>query len=115
LSGAFQAFILKERLPRPMRWVQASLVGWVLGYLLVVVLVPPGLQAINGVVLGLVVGVLQWLVLRRELCWAGWWIVFCVMGWVTGLALLPGFLLTGTLAGLITGVALEILLRNPKR
>lgn len=114
-AGMFQAFILKERLPRPMRWVQASLVGWVLGYLLVVLLIPPEIKAINGVVFGLVAGTAQWLVLRRELHWAGWWIPFSVMGWVTGLALLPGFLLTGTLAGAITGLALEILFRNPKQ
>jgi len=113
--GAFQAFVLKGRIPRPLRWVQYSVIGWVLGYLLVVLGIPPGLEALNGFVLGLAVGVAQWLILRRELNWAGWWIPFSVMGWVTGLAILPGFMLTGTMAGLLTGLALEILLRNPKQ
>jgi hypothetical protein len=53
------------------------------------------------------------MVLRRELHWAGWWIIFSIMGWTTGLTLFPGLMLTGTLAGLLTGLALEILSRHP--
>jgi hypothetical protein len=39
---------------------------------------------LNGIVLGLTTGAAQWLILRRELNWAGWWIALSVMGWVTG-------------------------------
>ena len=109
----FQAIILKGHIARPLRWVQASLAGWGFGYLLVVLLVPPGLEALQGLLLGLAIGTAQWLVLRGALHWAAWWIPFSVMAWVTGLTLLPGFFLTGTIAGALTGLALEILLRNP--
>jgi hypothetical protein len=37
-----------------------------------------------------------------------------MMGWTTGLTLLPGFLLTGTMVGTLTGIALEVLARSPK-
>jgi hypothetical protein len=113
--GAFQAFILKGRIPQPLRWALASAVGWLLGYLLVILTIPPGYEALYGVGLGSAVGIAQWLVLRRVLHWTGWWIPFSIMGWVTGLVFLSGFLLTGTMVGVLTGVALEILLRNPKQ
>jgi hypothetical protein len=36
------------------------------------------------------------------------------MGWTTGLTLFPGVILSGMMAGNLTGLALEILLRQPK-
>jgi hypothetical protein len=33
---------------------------------------------------GLVIGVLQWVVLRQYLRQAGWWIVFSALGWTAG-------------------------------
>ena len=30
------------------------------------------------------VGVLQWLVLRRQMARAGWWVVASVVGWLVG-------------------------------
>ena len=65
-------------------------------------------------IIGLTVGIAQWVILRRELHWAGWWIIFSIIGWTTGLTLLPGVMLTGTMAGVLTGIALEILLRHPR-
>jgi uncharacterized YccA/Bax inhibitor family protein len=53
-------------------------------------------------------------VLRSELDWAGWWIVISVVAWTTGMALLPGVMLTGVMAGAITGLALILLIRFPK-
>lgn len=113
-ASALQTFILRERIPNPLAWVQASLVGWLASYLVVVALRLVETDPLTGIAVGAAVGLAQWLVLRRTVRWAGWWVAFSVMGWVTGLALLPGLLSTGAMTGLITGTALEILLRNKR-
>ena len=113
-ASILQWLVLQGRLSRPWRWVLASTAGWTAGYIFIILALPDELGFLSGVVLGLAVGLAQWLILRAELYWAGWWIVFSVMGWTTGLTLLPGFLLTGTMAGSFTGIALEVLTRSPK-
>lgn len=113
-AGVFQWFVLQHRIHQPVRWVIATAAGWIPGYFIVLLGIPAELDIFYGVVLGLLVGAAQWLVLRQELHWAGWWIAFSIIGWTTGLVLLPGFLLTGIMAGALTGLALEILLRDPK-
>lgn len=112
--GILQWFVLQGRLSRPWRWVLVTATGWIAGYLFILLALPDEFDFLIGLVLGLAVGLSQWLILRLELHWAGWWIVFSGMGWTTGLTLLPGFLLTGTMAGALTGVALEVLARAPK-
>jgi hypothetical protein len=112
--GILQWLVLLGRIRRPWRWILASAVGWIVGYLIVILGLPPELDFLNGMVLGLSVGTAQWLILREQLHWAGWWIVFSAIGWTTGLTLLPGFLLTGIMAGGLTGIALEVLSRSPK-
>jgi hypothetical protein len=114
LIGIFQWLVLQGRLTRPWLWILATSIGWVTGYFMSFFLVPPGLEVFEGIVIGLMTGIAQWIVLRREFHFAGWWIVFSIIGWVTGLTLLPGVFLTGTMAGALTGLALEILLRFPK-
>ena len=65
-------------------------------------------------VIGVTTGIGQWLVLRRAVYWSAWWVVINVVGWTTGLTLLPGVILTGVMAGVVSGFALELLLRYPK-
>jgi hypothetical protein len=113
-AGILQWLVLQGRLVRPWRWVLASAAGWIAGYLLTLFFLPAELDFLSGIILGLSVGLAQWPLLRAELHWSGWWVVFSVVGWTTGLNLLPGFLLTGISAGVFTGLALEILLRTPK-
>jgi hypothetical protein len=115
LIGALQWLVLLDRIQRPWRWVIAAAAGWTGGYLITLMVMPGQLEIFNGAVIGLTTGLAQWMVLRRELRWAGWWIVFSIIGWTTGLTLFPGIMLTGTLAGVLTGIALEILLRQPKQ
>lgn len=114
LVGIFQWLVLQGRIAHPWRWIVSTFFGWTIGYLVTFFMIPQELEMFNGVVIGLITGIAQWLILRRELHWAGWWIIFSIIGWTTGLTLLPGVLLTGTMAGVLTGFALEILLRNPK-
>jgi hypothetical protein len=110
LVGIFQWLVLQGRILRPWRWIVATSLGWVAGYLISFYALPEELQ---GIVIGLTTGFAQWTVLRGTVQWSGWWIVFSVIGWTTGLTLLPGILLTGTMAGAFTGIPLEILLRFP--
>ena len=108
-----QGFVLQNRISHTFRWVTAGTIGWAIGWLIVLFAVPSGLEIINGLVVGLAMGIAGWLVLRREVHWAGWWIIMSIVGWTTGLALLPGFLSTGSMAGALTGIALVLLLLNP--
>jgi hypothetical protein len=70
---------------------------------------------IGGVSLfGTVVGVLQWLVLRRQVARAGWWVLASTVGWVVGMPLgdSVGGPALGAAYGAITGTALVLLLRQ---
>jgi hypothetical protein len=114
LVGIFQWLVLLGRIRTPWRWVLVTTLGWTVGYLITFFGIPSQFEFVNGLVIGLTTGLAQWVVLRREVHWAGWWIVFSIIGWITGLTLFPGAMLSGTMAGIMTGLALEILLRNPK-
>lgn len=108
-----QGFVLQGRISHAFRWVTAGTIGWAIGWLIVLFAIPDGLEILNGLIVGLAMGIAGWLILRREVHWAGWWIVLSIVGWTTGLALLPGFLSTGSMAGALTGICLLVLLRNP--
>jgi hypothetical protein len=115
MVGLFQWLVLQGHISKPWRWIVATFFGWTAGYILMSFAVPPEFEMLNGVLIGLTTGIAQWMILRHEVHWSGWWIVFSIIGWVSGLTLLPGVMLTATIAGALTGLALEILLRNPKR
>jgi hypothetical protein len=112
--GILQWFILQHHIRKAWQWIFATALGWLLGSILLFSVVPTDLDFVAGVVMGLTTGTAQWVILRREFFWSGWWIVINVVAWTTGMALLPGLLLTGVIAGVITGVAIGLLLQNPK-
>ena len=100
LTGLVQYGLLRRYLPRMGWWVLATTGGWLLGALLL--LISRWLNfwtsesfdvGLAFVVMGLSIGVGQWLLLRRRLPRAGWWIGANVVGWV--------------LLGLITGDTLH--------
>jgi hypothetical protein len=67
--------------------------------------------AVNGGLVGILVGSLQWLVLRSQISRARWWILASALGMGAGFALDQ---VVGHLVGLaITGTALVWLLRQP--
>jgi len=112
--GIFQWLVLQGRIARPWRWALATTIGWTIGYLIAFFVLPAELGVLEGLIIGLITGIAQWMILRREVEWAVWWIVFSMIGWITGLALVPGLLSTGAMAGALTGLCLEVLLRYPK-
>jgi hypothetical protein len=114
-AGIMQWPVLYHRIPRAWRWPVATAIAWVGGSLLLLIAVPADVQILlAGLLLGPIVGLAQWLILRREVYWAGWWIVISTIAWITGLTLLPGILSTGALAGALTGLALNLLFHYPR-
>lgn len=112
--GILQWFVLQHRMRKAWRWIIVTTLGWILGSTLILALLPDGMEFLAGVILGITTGTAQWLILRSEVYWAGWWIIINVVAWTTGMALLPGVMLTGVMAGVITGLAIALLIRYPK-
>lgn len=113
--GILQWFLLQRRFKKAWQWILATTIGWAAAAAINFAAVPDGMDFLAGLLIGVSVGTAQWLILRREVQWAGWWIVINVIAWTTGLAFLPGLISTGALVGLITATALALLLNVPKQ
>jgi hypothetical protein len=117
LIGVLQWLVLRRQLARAGRWVLASL-----GAAAIVGVVVFGVGMFNADVgwvggaglFGTAVGVLQWLVLRRQVARAGWWVLASTVGWVVGMPLgdIVGGPALGAAYGAITGTAMVWLLRQ---
>jgi hypothetical protein len=114
-AGVLQWPILYRRVPRAWRWMLATALSWLAGAIVLLLAVPPALQTwLAGLIIGPIVGLGQWFILRRQVRWAGWWLVISTIAWITGLLLVPGALSTGALSGALSGLALVLLFRAPK-
>ncbi len=87
LTGGLQYGLLRRYLPRMGGWVLATAGGWILGVLLIAL---PGRESLINeflgmslvfLMMGLGIGVGQWLILRERLVHAGWWIAANLAGW----------------------------------
>ena len=118
-AAILQGLVLFRRFPRAWQWILVSVIGWLAGVALTLVVIPPGLGFLSGAVLGIAAGTAQWLMLRSQVHWAGWWILVSALAWGTGraagLSVLPRVVLAGAMAGITTGIVLELLLLHPKR
>ncbi len=112
--GVMQWLVLRDRIRNAWRWSLATGVGWAIGVGFVLFAIPDEFRIPYGIIVGATTGIAQWLILRGTVFFSGWWIVISIIGWFTGLSMIPGLLTTGTMAGLLTGIAIELLLRNPK-
>ncbi len=151
LAGMLQWLVLRQHVRWANQWWLATSVGWIAGGFLapyaafaVLGARPPTLSfnAVTAPVSAAVVGILQWLVLRRRVRRAGWWVLASIASWVIGerLGLYVGFELAmraggaayvfgqdlasiafsasfeaviGAMAGSMTGIVLVWLLRHP--
>ena len=126
LTGALQYVLLRRYLPHMGWWVLFTAAGWFLGVLLVAL---PGwfgwLDApldnldLIFLIMGLAIGISQWLFLRSRLARAGWWIAANVAGWGLLGLILPGNNLDqytvftlGLLPACTTAAALALLMRR---
>lgn len=135
--GLLQWLALRPYLTHSVDWVLNGGAGWsagfALGLLAIESLAGSPLGAVLGYLLfGLIIGVLQWPVLRREVANAWAWVLASVVGWAAGalvaqvvLGLLAGSnpgllvqsavssLVVGLVAGALTGLALVWMARQP--
>ena len=88
LTGVLQYVLLRQYLTRMGWWVLVTVAGWFLGVLLIAL--PSWLgwtdTPLNNLdlillVMGLAIGITQWLLLRCWLARAGWWIAANALGW----------------------------------
>lgn len=122
--GLFQWPVLYGVLRAAWWWIVASVLGWAVGFPLGVFaaqqlgLVEAGFGVVTGTVTGACVGLAQWLVLRRQVTQAGWWLPATIFAWGVGLFYYqPGAtwlgLLYGALVGIVTGIVLLWLIYRP--
>jgi hypothetical protein len=119
-AGVMQCLALTRRIPHAWQWALATAAGWMVGVGIALYAAPPGLGLLTGAVVGATTGTAQWSLLRLQVRWAGWWIAISVLAWATALSLapasgvvaLPPIVLSGVMAAVPTGLALELLLRN---
>jgi hypothetical protein len=115
--SAFQWAVLYKRIYKAWRWLVFSSLGWIVGFILYELFFSQRLGILLGPVMGGALGIAQWFLLRKEVDWAGWWIIINVLAWTTGLTVIPGLLSSGALPGALTGLTLLILFRfsSPER
>lgn len=152
LAGMLQWLALRRYVRWANQWWPMTSIGWIVGGFLapyaafaVLGARPSGLSfsAVTAPVNAAVVGILQWLILRRHVRRAGWWVLASIAAGVVGerlsgyagllVALYVGAAvggpgqypsamvssavfaaITGALAGSITGIVLVWLLRHPR-
>lgn len=124
LTGFLQYLLLRRYLPRMIGWIPATLLGWLMpfvtGFLILNVL---GLQndtfslMLGLLLIGAMVALPQWLLLRQRVRHAFWWILAVGLGWgLVGLLNLvtsdplPVLLAIGLLPAIATGIVCWLLL-----
>ena len=125
IVGAAQAIVLRRRLPQLRTWVAATMAGavvaWTLGMLPGTLMSLVGsdpsatpsemsdtLQVILTIPLGLLAGAIlgfpQWLILKRYISLAGWWVVANALAWACGMPLVFVVASAGSTEGVLSAV-----------
>lgn len=112
--GVLQWVVLRPLIREDSWWIPASAAGWAGSAALVSLVLRPENPLIGPSIIGLGIGVAQWLVLRWQIQRAWWWIVLSTLGWAVGLMGVFGAPLAGAAAGAVTGVGLERLVQHPR-
>ena len=93
IGGYFQWIVLRERIAGASLWGLASALGFGLAMGSLLATDPdenPAMAGILvGIVFGLVGGILQWLILRRKVPRAGWWLMANLLGSLVGTIAFP--------------------------
>jgi len=92
-GGYFQWVVLRERIAGAGLWTLAAALGFGLAMAAPLATDPEENPAMAGVlvgtVFGLVSGILQWLILRRKVPRAGWWLLANLLGSLVGTIAFP--------------------------
>ncbi|HEY7347916.1 MAG TPA: hypothetical protein VH599_06310 [Ktedonobacterales bacterium] len=134
VAGIGQWLVLRQWLERAGWWIPATAGGYLLAASLLVLQGPLG-ENLGGVIatiaLGFVPGILQWLLLRRQVARAGWWVlastVSILAAFTAGVAASSGVglkeselvfglvsgIASGVVFGIMSGLVLGWLLRHP--
>jgi hypothetical protein len=124
LTGLLQYGLLRQYLPRIHGWVLATTASWLLGVFLIVLagwlkLTDGAFTLVAFPLMGLAIGIGQWLVLRQRLPQAGWWIGANLMGWGLSTLITAGnavdqfqLFALGLLPACVTAVALALLMNQ---
>ena len=126
LLGGVQRLLLRRHLPHLEGWTLASTAGFTLGYTVVWALsgagygeayghhaLPHAVDAAGlpgGALLGAAFGAAQWLVLRRRVARAGWWVPANILGFAAGWALAAGLPVDDVPAHFVGGAVLGAVL-----
>lgn len=123
--GLLQWLVIRGWVKSAVAWLAASTVGWGAGFAVGVAiaqrlsLVEAWFGLVIGAAAGSLFGLFQWIVLRRYVSGAFWWIPVNIFAWTSGMFFYrPGMsamgAMYGILSGLVTGVALLWLLFRPE-
>ena len=112
--GVAQWLILRSKIPDAYWWILATGAGWIVGRLIALLLFPPEYGILAGSAIGAAMGSFQWLILRRYVHRAYWWIIMSILGWLWAITGVLGINLIGVVAGVTTGFALDFLFRQPR-
>ena len=140
LIGLAQWAVLRNYLINSHDWILAAGASWAVGFALGLLLINLLASSVIGsfigyVLFGVVIAIIQWPILRREIPHLWMWILANVIGWTAGFYLsqvalnlfftapsIPpvtstSFLavVSGLVAGAITGIALVLIVRQPER
>jgi hypothetical protein len=126
LYGYLQYILLRRYFPRMGWWILATALslsltslimdmGWSIASVLGIDPYSMWLVAIQLVLVGGFLGIAQWLVLRKHISNAMWWIPANMVGWgLVGISGVLGVFTTLVYPAVITGLALYLLLETPQ-
>lgn len=89
-TGVFQYALLRRYLPHMAWWIAATLLGWLLPFIVGFVftaIIPHGLdpaiswEVLGVALIGMTIGLPQWWMLRKRVHHAAWWILANGIGW----------------------------------
>jgi hypothetical protein len=106
--GTLQWLVLRRHFSQAGWWVAASAVGGTLvgiGGAFYGSKVQVNLVIVYGLV-GIILGALQWLVLRRRISRSGWWMVVSVLGWALAVPVVQSLDRLGLMRGLSETIGL---------